>query len=528
MLGLELIVVIGAVLVACRVGAQRTGIAAPVLQLAAGVLLGLLPTFGALELPSEVVLLLFLPALLWWEAFNTSLREIRRYRRAIFLTSTLLVVATAAAVAATAHAFGVPWGPAWVLGAALAPTDATAVNVVARYLPRRQIMVLRAESLVNDGTALVVFGLAVGVVVSGEELSPAHIGWELLVSYGGGIAAGVAAALVWVALRRHITDTLAAATIFFLIPFTGYLLAELVHASGVLAAVAAGLIVAQTSPVYGSAPARRQVFATWGFVTFLLNGALFVLIGIESQAAVRGMEGADLLQALGMVAVIALVLVAVRIAFLFTSVFFIRLLDRRPQQRLLRVGARARIVSGLSGFRGAISLAIAIAVPTAIDAGSAFPYRDTIVFTTFGVICVMLLPAFFLPAVIRWARMPEDTEPEEELHYARTQTSTAALEALPRLADEQGARASTLHRLETEMREHLDVLGADPDDDAPDAAPQLRSDYNRLRLAVIAEKRATLIRLRRDRRIDDTVLRRMQFTLDIEEIRLLEDPADDE
>jgi Na+/H+ antiporter len=528
MLGLELIVVIGAALVACRIGAQRTGIAAPVLQLAAGVLLGLIPAFGALELPSEVVLLLFLPALLWWEAFNTSLREIRRYRRAIFLTSTLLVVATAAAVAATAHAFGLPWGPAWVLGAALAPTDATAVNVVARFLPRRQIMILRAESLVNDGTALVVFGLAVGVVVGGEHLSVAHIGWELLVSYGGGIAAGVLAALVWVYLRRHTTDTLAASTIFFLIPFTGYLLAELIHASGVLAAVAAGLIVSQTSPVYGSAPARRQIFATWGFVTFLLNGALFVLIGIESQSAVRGMVGADLLHALGMVVAVSAVLVAVRIAFLFVSVFFIRLLDRRPQQRALRVGWRARIVSGLSGFRGAISLAIAIAVPTVIDSGAPFPGRDTIVFVTFGVIVVMLLPAFFLPAVIRWARLPEDTEPDEELHFARTQASNAALEALPRLAEAHGTHPEALRRLEAEMREHLDFLDADPEDDGPEAVPRLRGDYDRLRLAIIAEKRTTLIRLRNERRIDDAVLRRMQTTLDIEEIRLLEDPDDED
>ncbi|MFG3341253.1 Na+/H+ antiporter [Glycomyces sp. NPDC048151] len=528
MLGLELIVVIGAALVACRIAAQRTGIAAPVLQLGVGVLLGLIPAFGVLELPSEVVLLLFLPALLWWEAFNTSLREIRRYRRGIFLTSTILVVVTAAAVAATAHAFGMPWGPAWVLGAALAPTDATAVNVVARYLPRRQIMVLRAESLVNDGTALVVFGLAVGVVVGEEHLSLALVGWEFLVSYAGGIAAGVLSALFWVWLRRKVTDTLTACTIFFLIPFTGYLLAEFIHASGVLAAVAAGLIVSQTSPVYGSAPARRQVFATWGFATFLLNGALFVLIGIESQAALRGMEGADLAQAVGLVAAIALVLVGVRLAFLYASAYLIRLIDRRPQQRLLRVSNRSRIVSGLSGFRGAISLAIAIAVPTTISSGAPFPSRDVIVFTTFGVICVMLLPAFFLPAVIRWADLPADTEPDEELQYAKVQTSNAAVEALPRLAAELDVHADALARLQSEMREHLDFLESDPEEEGPDTIPRVRGDYDRLRLAVLAEKRAVLVMLRNERRIDDAVLRQMQYRLDIEEMRLLEDPDEED
>ncbi|MEU5870916.1 Na+/H+ antiporter [Glycomyces sp. NPDC047369] len=527
MLGLELIVVIGAALVACRVGAQRSGIAAPILLLAAGVLLGFVPAFTGIELPSAVVLLLFLPALLWWEAMNTPLREIRKFRRGILLTGTLLVVITAAAVAATAHAFGLPWGPAWVLGAALAPTDATAVSVVSRLLPRRNLTVLRAESLINDGTALVVFGLAVGVVVGEQHLSALHIGGELVVSYAGGIAAGALAASVGVFVRRFITDTLAASTIFFLIPFTGYLLAELVHASGVLAAVAAGLIVSQTSPVYGTAPARRQVFAFWGLVTFMLNGALFVLIGIEAHPAVRGLDGTGLLRAIAMVLAIAAVMTATRIAFLFASAYLIRAIDRRPQQRLLRMSDRARIVSGLCGFRGAVSLAVALAVPHTLDSGAPFPDRDTIVFVTFGVIIVMLLPAFALPAVIRWARFPADTRFDDELALARTETTTAAIEALPRLAEETEADPEAVRRLDAEMREHLDALDTGADGDPAEAA-RLRDDYNRLRLAVIGEKRSTMIRLRNERRIDDAVLRRMQATLDIEEVRLLADPGGDE
>nr|BFF25350.1 hypothetical protein GCM10025732_33150 [Glycomyces mayteni] len=163
------------------------------------------------------------------------------------------------------------------------------------------------------------------------------------------------AAAFWVFLRRFITDTTAASTVFVLIPFTAYLLAELVHASGVLAAVAAGLIVSQTSPVYGTAPARRQVFAFWGLVTFMLNGALFVLIGIEAHPAVRGLDGTGLLRALAMVLAIAAVMTATRIAFLFIAAYLIRAVDRRPQQRLLRVSDRSRIVSGLCGFRGAVS-----------------------------------------------------------------------------------------------------------------------------------------------------------------------------
>src|ERR1700722_4876795 len=172
MLGLELVVVLGLGVLLCGVAARRFGVAPPVLLLASGALLGFIPVLRQVHLPPQVVLLLFLPALLYWESLTTSLREIRSNLRVIVLTSTVLVIVTAWAAAATAHALGLPWGPAWVLGAAVAPTDATAVGVLARSLPRRTVTVLRAESLVNDGTALVIYGLAVGVTVGEEHLTP--------------------------------------------------------------------------------------------------------------------------------------------------------------------------------------------------------------------------------------------------------------------------------------------------------------------------------------------------------------------
>src|SRR3954462_7238021 len=187
MLGLEAVVVLGAALLAGSVLARRARIAPPVLLLACGLLLGFVPALRQVHLPSEAVLLLFLPALLYWESLTTSLREIRSNLRVIVLSSTLLVIATAAAVAAAAHALGMPWGPAWVLGAALAPTDATAVGVLARSLPRRTLTTLRAESLINDGTALVVYGLAVGVTVGEDSLGALHVSGLFLLSYGGGL-----------------------------------------------------------------------------------------------------------------------------------------------------------------------------------------------------------------------------------------------------------------------------------------------------------------------------------------------------
>src|SRR5689334_23041649 len=178
-----MVVMLGLALVVCGLFARRYPIAPAILLVLVGVVLGFVPHLRQAQLPPEVVLLLFLPALLYWESLTTSLREIRNNLRVVVLISTVLVAATAAAVAAAAHALGLEWGPAWVLGAALAPTDATAVGVLAGGLPRRTVTVLRAESLINDGTALVLYGLAVSGTVGEEQLTAWHVTWLLVLAY---------------------------------------------------------------------------------------------------------------------------------------------------------------------------------------------------------------------------------------------------------------------------------------------------------------------------------------------------------
>ncbi|BAJ32122.1 MULTISPECIES: Na+/H+ antiporter [Kitasatospora] len=528
MVGLELVVLLGVALLACRVAAVRYRVAAPVLQLGAGVLLGFVPALRAVELPPEVVLLLFLPVLLYWEAMTSSLQEIRRNLRGIVLMSTALVVLTAGAVAAAVHAMGVPWGPAWVLGGAVAPTDATAVGVVARLLPRRNLMVLKAESLVNDGTALVVYGLAVGVTVGEDRVGVLHVSWLFALSYAGGVAAGVLTAWLGVVVRRRVSDPLAANLVFLLIPFSGYLLAESVGASGVLAVVAAGLIISQTSPTVGSAEARRQIVASWSLGTFLLNGALFVLVGIEAQGAVRGLTATSVARALAMVVVVAVVLSGTRIAFLFASAYLIRAVDRRPQQRERRVSGRARIVSGLAGFRGAVSLAAALAVPATLDSGEPFPDRDLIVFVTFGVIVVTLLHGLVLPGVVRWARLPDPAADGAEERLAHETLLRTALAALPEAAAEAGADGELVDRYRRELEGALaDLAAADGADGAAPGAFERDPRDTALHLALIARKRAALVRLRAERRIDDTVLVSLETRLDIEELRLTHPEAVD-
>lgn len=518
LLGLELIVILGVAVLVCGVAARRFRVAPPVLLLVFGIALGFLAFLREVHLPPETVLLIFLPALLHWESITTSLRDIRRDLRGIMLTGTVLVVLAAAAVATTAHALGVGWGPAWVLGAALAPTDATAVGALARSLPRRNVALLRAESLINDGTALVVYGLAVGVVVGAERLSVVHVSGLLVLSYTGGIVAG--AVTTWVAVRvwRHLDDPLQEILVGVLAPFTAFLLAELIHGSGVLAVVVSGLLMAQAAPRVARADARQQAWAFWALSTYMLNGALFVLMGIEVQDAVRGLSSAALLRGLGTVAAVSIVLFVVRVAFLFTAAYTIRLLDRRPEQQQRRVTNRARIVSGTAGFRGAVSLAAALAVPQTLDTGAAFPDRGAIIFITAGVVFVTItLQGLLLPGVVRWARTPRDDTAADERRLAERLTLEEGLAALPGLADELGTDPQLADRLRLEYETHLSNLETQP---GTDGAPHRHENDRELRLAVLSQKRSTLIRLRDENRIDDAVLRELQTQLDIEEVRM--------
>ena len=524
MLGLELVVVVGLTVLLGGVAAARVRLAPPVLMLAGGVVLGFLPAFRETHLSPEAVLFLFLPALLYWESLTTSWREIRSNLRGIVAMSTGLVVVTAGAVAALAHTFGLPWGPAWVLGAAVAPTDATAVAVLASALPRRNLTLLRAESLLNDGTALVIFAVAVAATVSGGQLSAPHIFRVFLLAYAGGIATGLVVA--WLALRagRLLSNPVLDNVASVLTPFAAYLVADLIGASGVLAVVAAGLMISQVGPRMARAATRQQSAAFWSLATYLLNGTLFVLVGIETHSAARGLPDTAIGSGLLAVLFVSIALVAVRLAWLFLTTYLIRLLDRRPQQRLRRVSNRARVLTGVAGFRGAVSLAAALAVPLVLDSGRPFPDRDLIVFVTSGVIVVTLVvQALLLPRVMRWAQLPIDAALGTERRLAETESARAGRTAAPTLAARLGTAPQVTARVTTEYDEHLRVLSADLDDTNEPRRQQ--QEYTALRLAVLDRERATVLRLRDEGRIDDTVLREAQVRLDIEEVRLSRHPT---
>ena len=576
--GLEVTVLLGLTILAGALLAPRIRLALPLVLVIFGLALGFVPALREVQLPPETVLLLFLPVMLFWESLTTSLRAIRRDFRYILPMSTLLVVASAFAVAGIGVLFGMPWEIALILGAAVAPPDATAVAALGRLLPRRMFMKLKAESLTNDGTALVLYAIAVSLAVGGQ-ITPWSVTWTVLVSYVGGVAAGTVIAALGYLLLSRISSTMAINVTLLLIPFTAFLLAEIVHASGVLAVVVAGLIVAYVSPRVTTASSRRQTDAAWPFGVFLLNGALFVLIGLEVQYVVHEISAA----AIGRLVLVTLAvwgtLLVVRYLFQLLSVPFQRSAAPKPPRG---VRSRARLVSTVAGMRGAVSLAIALSVPATIADGPDAAGRDEVVFVTAGVILLSLLvQGPLLPALVRWARVPVDHADDEEYELAERAISGAALAALDDLAAEHGIGQEVRDRVRTEgymmlefanaralareqaivdaeadaldeMLDEPDPLGTDggieeslgsggplpsttdagegntlqmiatsADVDVLQRSPLIRhEEHTRLKLAMLDRKREVLFGLRRSGTVDDLVVRRISARLDLEQVRL--------
>ncbi|SCE71473.1 sodium/proton antiporter, CPA1 family [Micromonospora coriariae] len=515
---LVLIVVLGVtVLVGTTLGG-RYRVAPPVLLIAFGVLLGLAPPLSELTLEPDLVLLIFLPAILYRESLTISLREIRANFPVIGLLAVVLVVLTMVTVSLTAQAFGVNPAAAWVLGAVLAPTDAAAVTGLAKRLPRKLLTTLHAESLINDGTALVLFAVTVGLLTREAEPGALGIGEEFVGASAGGVIAGLLVGAVVVLVRKRLDDPLREGALSVLTPFTAFLLADAVHASGVLAVVVAGLVLAYAGPRVIRARSRVLAYAFWDLSTFLINGGLFVLLGTQIPRAVRGVTSASPQRALMIVLVVSVVVLVTRLFFVYVTAESVKLLHRRTVDRdQERGGWRVGTIAGWSGFRGAVSLAAALAVPTTTVSGQPVAERDLIIFvTSLVIVLIMLVQGTTLPLVVRWAGLVGDPERADELRQARLRATEVGLAALPQAAAEVGADEEAVRRLEAEYQRHLE----DVNEGGGRTAEELARE-RQLRLAVLNHKRREITRLRDRREIDDLVLLDLQSALDNEEIRLL-------
>jgi Na+/H+ antiporter len=506
--------------------AGAIGLPYPILLVIGGLALGFVPGVPELELDPELVLVLFLPPLLYSAAFFSNLRDLKANLRPISLMAIGLVVVTGCIVAVVAHELidGLPWAAAFALGAIVAPTDPLAATEIASRLgaPRRVTTVVEGESLINDGTALTFYGVAVAAAVGGSfDLLDAT--FEFVVDATGGIGIGLAVGLAVAEVRSRLDNPPVEITISLATGYAAYLPAEELGLSGVLAAVATGIVLGWRAPDIASARMRMQGFAVWELLVFLLNAILFILIGLEFQVVLDGLQdrsAADL--ALWAAAVCAAV-VGARMLWLFTAPFVVRAVDRRESQRARRTTWRERLVVGWSGLRGSVSMAAALALPLTTNAGDPFPGRDLIIFLAYAVIVfTLVVQGLTLPALIRRLGLEGDDSDQREELLARLSAAEAALERLEDLTGEDWTREETLERVRGMYEYRRRRFAAQQDGAVEDSqAIEERSlAYQRLVHELIAAQRRTLVELRKQGAINDEVMRRVQRELDLEESRL--------
>jgi monovalent cation/hydrogen antiporter len=506
------------------VASQFVRVPYPILLVLGGLAIALIPGMPTVELAPNLVLVAVLPPLLYGSAFFTSLREFRANLKPILLLAIGLVLITMVAVAVAVHAVipGLGWSGAFVLGALVSPTDPTAATSIAQRLglPRRLIATIEGESLVNDGTALVALKFAVAAVVTGS-FSLAEATGEFALNVVGGMAVGLAVGYLIRQLRRRVNNPPVEITISLLSGYFAYLPARALDVSGVIAAVTVGIYMGWHTPELTTAQVRLQGVAVWEIVFLILNALLFALVGLQLPSIVDGLRAHSTMELAGYAALVSAVVIGARFAWVFASGFVGHALSRRFRREDPAPSWGSKIVLSWSGMRGAVSLAAALALPLTIDSGDSFPNRNLIIFLTFSVILVTLvLQGLTLPGLIRVLDLEDDGLAEREEAKARIYAAQAAIDRLGELEREDWVREDTAERLrglygfrQNRFRERFDADG--------DGSIEERSQaYQRLMRELIDAERSAVEELRRERRIDDEVWRRVVRDLDLEESRL--------
>jgi Na+/H+ antiporter len=497
----------------------------PILLVAGGLVLGFVPGLPRIELPPELVLVIFLPPLLYAAAFFSSLRELRANLEPIGLLSVGLVLATMVGVAWAAHAVvpGLGWPAAFVLGAVVSPTDPVAATAIARRIgvPRRVVTIVEGESLINDGTALVLYRFAVMAAV-GTAVSAWGVGLAFVLNVAGGVAVGLLVGVVVAWIRRPLEDPPLEIAISLCTPYFAYLPAEQLGVSGVLAAVTSGIYLGWRSPELISAATRLRAFSVWELLVFALNSVLFMLIGLQLPSILDALRGRPSLDLMLDGLWVSLAVLVVRVVWVFVFTYVPRALSRRLRERDPHPRWRPTLIVAWSGMRGAVSLAAALAVPLTVQGGGPFPQRDLILFLTFSVILVsLLLQGLSLPLLVRALGVEDDDSEEREEVKARLYAAKAALARLDDLAGEEWARDDTVDRLRAQYdyRRRRFAARAGKEDGGEDYEER-SAHFVRLRTALLDAERDAVVGLRRDRRISDEVMRRVERDLDLEEQRL--------
>lgn len=483
-----------------------------------GLALGLIPGLPEVQLEPDVVFLLFLPPILYRAGFEFAAHDIKPLRRAIGLLAIGLVAATIFVIAAVAHfALGLSWPVAFVLGAVVAPTDPVAATAVIRRTgaPDRLSTILEGESLINDATALAALSIAIGTL-GAATFSVGEAALELVWTALVGIAIGLM--LGWLASQARarsgreeieITSSIVAT-------YGGFLAADLIGASGILASVVAGLVIGSRAPQLGTARTRLQADSFWRVIAYLVESALFLLIGLGFGEVVASLSDSPA-ALIGQALLVGLGVLAIRVAWMYSVPSLAHLFDRGDSQVSPEPSAAEKLVLSVAGIRGAVTVAAALSVPLLVD-GEPFAQRDTILFLAFTtVLLTLVLPALGLPALLRRLGLADNQDARERVSEAERRLANAAIERAEEIAEHDGVSADAIARAREsyEMRLARAEEGAGQSEDGESARA-----YRDVRRRLIEAEREELGRIRREGTLPGNALRELELGLDVEESRL--------
>ncbi len=519
---MELFEVLLGLLAACvalALLARRLNVPLAVVLVLGGMALALVPGLPTIELDPQLALVLFLPPLLQASAYRTDWPAFQFNLRPILLLALGAVLFTAFAVAATAKFLvpELPWAAAIALGAIVAPPDAVAATSVLKNfrIPKRLVVVLEGESLLNDASALVLYRFAVAATLAGE-VSLGEASLSFLFSAVGGTVLGYILGRITMWIFTHLEDTLLDILVSFLAGFAAYIAAEQVHASGVLAAVTCGLILGQRQHAAFTARTRLEMQAVWEFVEFVLTALVFVLIGLQLRGILERLEQYNLWQLASLGAAVSAALILTRFVWVFPAVWLPRMLSRKLRERDPMPPWSHRMVLSWAGMRGVVSLAAALALP------AEFPGRDLILFLAFcAILSTLVLQGTTLGPLIR--RLGLDEPEDEQLNpvvtpkaiNARSEATVAAMAAVTETLDsvdpEQAAVADDLLRDLSQRAKQADQMRQDTE-----TGTQRLEMQHRLRLTAIEAARAKLLADHKDE-LDTEAMATLVAELDLEE-----------
>jgi CPA1 family monovalent cation:H+ antiporter len=530
---LSVVIFLMALLVGLSALAPKLKLPYPVLLVLAGGLLALIPGLPPLKLEPDLVFFIFLPPLLYEASYNTSWHEFVANRRPILLLAVGLVLLTTTVIAALAHYFipGFTWGMGFVLGAIVSPPDAVAATSVTKGLglPRRITSVLEGESLVNDASALIAYRYAVAAVVSGT-FGLWDASWHFVLVAGGGVVLGVVVGFVMVRVQKLLTDATQITALTLLLPFGVYLGAEHLGVSGVLAVVAMGLMMSRRSHDIYDNQTRLLKHSFWNVLGFLLNGFVFILIGLQLRTILEGIGVGAFWPVLGYGLLVSGVAIAIRLGWVFPVSYLGEWLGRWLGREEEHSPRRNLFITSWAGMRGVVSLATALSLPFVVSGGQAFPQRNTILFITFVVILVTLVvQGLSLPWLVRRLGVQESpaerAAEEQQLRLTLTNESLRYLEDL--IAADDDPNLLTLREIQRRQARRLhgafaanEATDLDAPAEAESAAATEFEKLLRARLTMTEHQRQLLVKLHREGKFSEEAIRQVELELDRFEIAL--------